>query len=295
MTLLSPGRPVLIDGIAAIAQRYDGFVLDVWGVLHNGVEPYLGVVEALRQLQALDKRVALLSNAPMRADKVAARVNRIGIPRDLFQAVVTSGEEVWQNLASRTDPFYAALGRHCLFLGPPRHDGMLDGLDLVPVPSAEAADFILNTGPDDLDDAATLYRCALETAAARGLPMVCANADLHVMVGGDRLACAGMMATVYEAMGGTVRWHGKPHGSVYAACLDQLGIAERSRILCVGDSLRTDIAGAQAAGLDAMLVGGGIHADELGLAAGAALDPARVVDLLRGRPQPRYVIGHLGW
>ncbi|MGB8842170.1 MAG: TIGR01459 family HAD-type hydrolase [Aliidongia sp.] len=295
MTLLSPSRPVLIDGSAAIAARYDGFVLDVWGVLHNGVAPYPGVVEALRHLHVLGKRVALLSNAPMRADKVAARVERIGIPRDLFQSVVTSGEEVWQNLVSRTDPFYAALGRHCLFLGPPRHDGMLDGLDLVPVPSAGEADFILNTGPDDLDDSATLYRAALETAAARGLPMVCANADLHVMVGGDRIACAGMMATVYEAMGGTVRWHGKPHDSVYAACLAQLGIADRSRILCVGDSLRTDIAGAQAAGLDAMLVGGGIHAEELGLAAGGPLDPARVTALLRGRPQPRYVIGQLAW
>jgi HAD superfamily hydrolase (TIGR01459 family) len=286
---------VLIDGIAAIAECYDGFVLDVWGVLHNGVVPYPGVVEALRHLQMLGKRVALLSNAPMRADKVALRVERIGIPRDLFQVVVTSGEEVWQNLASRIDPFYAALGRHCLFLGPSRHDGMLDGLDLVAVTSANEADFILNTGPDDLDDAATLYRSALETAAARALPMVCANADLHVMVGSDRIACAGMMATVYEAMGGTVRWHGKPHGSVYAACLTQLGIADRSRILCVGDSLRTDIAGAQAAGLDAMLVGGGIHADELGLDAGGTLDPARVAVLLRGRPQPRYVIGQLAW
>ena len=286
---------MLLDGIAPIAERYDGLVLDVWGVIHNGFTLYPGVIEALQQLHARGKRVALLSNAPMRAAKVRARIEKIGVPGHLIQGVMTSGEEVWQNLLSRTDPLYAGLGRRCLFIGSPRHRGMLDGLGLTEVTAPDEADFILDTGPDDLDDEATLYRPALVEAASRGLTMICANADLHVMHGHEMIACAGQLAKVYEALGGTVRWHGKPHGSVYAACLDLLGVADRTRILCVGDSLRTDIAGANAAGLDSLLVAGGIHAEELEVDAGGPLDPARVTALLRDRPQPRYVAPGLMW
>jgi HAD superfamily hydrolase (TIGR01459 family) len=290
VTILAAAPPALLDGIAGLAPHYDGFILDVWGVLHNGMTPYPGVIDALERLQAAGKRVALLSNAPMRAEQVARRIEKIGVPRHLFQAVMTSGEEVWQNLLHRTDPFYAALGRRCLFLGTPRHRGMLEGIGLTEAATPEEADFILDTGPDDLDDACTPVRAMLERAAARGLPMACANADLHVMHGDTLIVCAGQLAKVYEEMGGTVRWHGKPHGSVYAACLELLGIADRSRILCVGDSLRTDIAGANAAGLDALLVAGGIHEAELN-----PLDPARVAAFLEGRPQPRWVAPGLVW
>ncbi len=290
MTVVTAAQPALLDGIAGLAQRYDGFILDVWGVLHNGVAPYPGVVDALERLKAAGKRVALLSNAPMRAEQVAHRIEKIGVPRDLFQKVMTSGEEVWRNLQQRTDPFYAALGRRCLFLGPPRHSGMLEGLGLVEATTPDEADFLLNTGPDELDDACTPFRAALERAAALGLPMACANADLHVMHGDTLIVCAGQMAKVYEEMGGIVRWHGKPHGSVYVACLELLGIADRSRILCVGDSLRTDIAGANAAGLDALLVAGGMHEAEL-----SPLDPARLAAFLEGRPQPRWVAPGLVW
>ena len=290
MTVLAAAPPALLDGIAGLAPRYDGFILDVWGVLHNGVEPYPGVIDALERLHAAGKRVALLSNAPMRAEQVARRIEKIGVPRPLFQAVMTSGEEVWQNLLHRTDPFYAALGRRCLFLGTPRHRGMLEGIGLTEAATPDEADFILDTGPDDLDDACTPVRATLERAAALGLPMACANADLHVMHGDTLIVCAGQLAKVYEEMGGRVRWHGKPHGSVYAACLELLGIADRSRILCVGDSLRTDIAGANAAGLDALLVAGGIHEAELN-----PLDPARVAAFLDGRPQPRWVAPGLVW
>ena len=281
----------LIDGVAAIAPRYDGFILDVWGVLHDGVAPYPGVTDALGHLIAAGKRVALLSNAPMRAATVARRVEAIGVPRALFHEIMTSGEEVWQNLRHRTDPFFAGLGRDCLYFGPPRHRGMLEGLDLVEAASAAEASFILNTGPDDLDDAATLYRLALEDAAGRGLKMVCANADLHVMHGDRLIACAGIMAKRYEEMGGFVSWHGKPYPSVYHACRRLLGIEAPERILCVGDSLRTDIAGAVGVGLDSLLVAGGIHAGEFG----PPLDAALLQDRLGDRPAPRWAIERLVW
>jgi HAD superfamily hydrolase (TIGR01459 family) len=280
-----------IDGVAALASRYDGFILDIWGVLHDGVAPYPGVTDALGHLIAAGKRVALLSNAPMRAETVTRRVENIGVPRALYHAIMTSGEEVWQKLRDRTDPEFAALGRHCLYFGAERHHGMLDGLDLVRVADAAEASFILNTGPDDLDDAATLYRPALEAAARRGLTMVCANADLHVMHGDSLIACAGSMAQRYEEMGGTVSWHGKPYPSVYEATRRLLGIEAPDRILCVGDSLRTDIAGAIGAGLDSLLVTGGMHEGEFGSPLDAALFHARLGD----RPRPRWAIERLVW
>jgi HAD superfamily hydrolase (TIGR01459 family) len=287
--------PAILEGIAGLAPRYDGFILDVWGVLHDGVAPYPGVIDALERLRDSGKRVVLLSNAPVRAGTVRSRLARLGIDSSLFQAIMTSGEEVWRSLSDRTDPFYAALGRRCLFVGPQRHDSMFDGLDLTLVEAPAAADFILNTGPDDLDDDATLYRALLEDAARRRVPMLCANADLHVMQGDTVIVCAGTLARIYEEMGGKVRWHGKPHASVYAACLDLLGPTDRPRILCVGDSLRTDIAGANAAGLDSLLVAGGMHAGDLGAAAGP-LDPDRVRAWLgRHAPQPRWVIASLAW
>jgi HAD superfamily hydrolase (TIGR01459 family) len=287
--------PIMLGGVAPLAQHYDGFILDVWGVLHDGVAPYPGVIDTLERLKACAKRVVLLSNAPVRADRVAHRLETLGVSRHLVDGVMSSGEEVWRSLRDRPDPFYAALGRHCLFLGSPRHRHMLAGNGVIEVATPEAADFILDTGPDDLDDTASLYRNVLEAAAARALPMLCANADLHVMHGDQLIVCAGSLAKIYEAMGGRVRWHGKPHGSVYAACRSMLGIAEAARILCIGDSLRTDIAGAAAAGLDSVLVAGGMHAPDLLSEPGARLDPARLSRLLAGQPMPNYVIATLAW
>jgi HAD superfamily hydrolase (TIGR01459 family) len=243
----------------------------------------------------LAKRIVLLSNAPVRADRVAHRLETLGVSRHLFDGVMSSGEEVWLSLRDRPDPFYAALGRHCLFLGSPRHRHMLEGNGVIEVATAEAADFILDTGPDDLDDTASLYRDVLESAAACALPMLCANADLHVMHGDQLIVCAGSLAKIYEAMGGTVRWHGKPHGSVYTACRSMLGLAEAAHILCIGDSLRTDIAGAGAAGLDSVLVAGGMHAPDLLSEPGGRLDPSRLPALLTGQPMPDYVIDRLAW
>jgi HAD superfamily hydrolase (TIGR01459 family) len=287
--------PLVLDGIADLASRYDAFILDIWGVLHDGINPYPGVVDALERLAAAGKIVGLLSNAPMRAHVVARRVEQIGVPRHLFRHVMSSGEEVWQALHDRTEDFYAALGHDCLWLGPDRHGGMVEGLGLRMVEAPEAASFILNTGPDELDDAATELQPLLRRAAALGVPMVCANADLHVMQGGDQIVCAGQLARVYESLGGVVRWHGKPFPSVYKSCLAQLGIADLRRILAIGDSLRTDIAGAAGMGLDSVLVVGGILAGQLGYEPGGEIDPAALEARFSEGARPTYAIGQLRW
>jgi HAD superfamily hydrolase (TIGR01459 family) len=265
-----------IPGIAAVAPRYDGFILDLWGVIHDGVAPMRGAVDCLRALIAGGKRIALLSNAPRRAEDVVRRIAQIGVPSGTYHHVMSSGEEAWQYLRRRDDPFYAALGRRCLHICSDRDLEIRDGLGLDYVDTAEAAEFILNTGPAGWDDTIEDYAPLLRRALACGLPMVCANPDLVVMHGARMALCAGALAQWYETEGGRVRWHGKPYRSVYDRCLALLGIDDRSRILAIGDSLRTDIAGAAGAGLDSLLIAGGIHAEEFGMSGAREPDFARI-------------------
>ena len=264
----------VIDGMRALAPEYDGFILDLWGVVHDGVAPFPGVLDCMERLIGAGRRLVLLSNAPRRSDDVVRRIARIGVPKRLYHGVMSSGEEAWQHLKHRDEAFYAALGTHCLHIGSERDLEMRDGLDLAFVATPAEADFILNTGPAEWDDTIEDYAPALQAALARGLPMVCANPDLVVIHDGKPALCAGALAEEYERLGGQVRWHGKPYPSVYESCLGLLGISDRSRILAIGDSLRTDIAGASGAGIDSLLIAGGVHAVEF--CTDGALDLERV-------------------
>jgi HAD superfamily hydrolase (TIGR01459 family) len=268
-----------IDGMRALAPAYDGFILDLWGVVHDGAAPFPGVLDCMAKLLGGGKRLVLLSNAPRRAEDVKRRIARIGVPEGLYHGVMSSGEEAWQHLYLREDPFYAALGRRCLHIGSDRDLEMREGLDLAFVETPAEADFILNTGPAEWEDTIEDYAPVLQAAMERGLPMVCANPDLVVIHNGRPALCAGALAEHYEAIGGRVRWHGKPHPSVYDSCIELLGIADRRRLLAIGDSLRTDIAGAAQAGIDSLLIAGGVHAAEF--CVGGKLDLDRVQAAVR--------------
>lgn len=249
-----------LAGFAPLASEYDGFILDLWGVIHDGVAPYPGAAECLAALRAAGKRVVMLSNAPRRAGAIQGQLRKMGIAASEFDGVMTSGEATYLMLRDRPDPWYRALGRAVFHLGPERDRNVLHGLGLEVCDTPDGAGFLLNTGPDDhlnpTDPAA--YDGVLRDCAARGLPMICANPDLEVIRGGVRVVCAGTLAVRYVAMGGEVRSLGKPDPAIYAPVLAMLGVP-RSRVLAVGDALRTDIAGAAAVGVDACWVLGGLH------------------------------------
>ena len=249
-----------LSGFAPLAERYGGFVIDLWGVVHDGVTPYEGAVACLERLDALGKPAVLLSNAPRRAAVAQKGMRAMGIPDALYAGILTSGEVTHIMLRDRTDPWFAALGRRMFHLGPERDRNIFAGLDLEPVAHPAAADFVLNTGPDDQRSPTDIgeYEPTLRDCAAARLPMVCANPDLEVIRGGVAVICAGALARRYEALGGKVRWIGKPDPAVYGPVLKMLGLPA-GRVLALGDALRTDIAGAAAAGIDACWVLGGIH------------------------------------
>ncbi len=272
-----------LTGFSAIAGGYDGFILDLWGVIHDGVTPYPGAVDCLRHLRAAGKRVVLLSNAPRRAHVAQEAMRGMGIPDDLYNGIMTSGEATHLMLRDRTDPWFAGLGNQMFHLGPERDRNVFETLQLTRVDDPAGASFVLNTGPDDLHSTSELadHEAVLQACRAAGLPMICANPDMQVIRGGTRVICAGALTRRYEALGGVARWIGKPDPAIYAPVLAMLGM-ERPRVLAVGDALHTDIAGAAAAGVASCWVLGGIHAAELGgdpkrieaAAAAAGLAPA---------------------
>jgi HAD superfamily hydrolase (TIGR01459 family) len=296
----SPARsaaPPVLAGLRDIANRYDAYILDLWGCVHNGIAPFPGAKDAMKRLKDSGKRVLLLSNAPRRASVIVEQLARIhGIGGDLYDAVLTSGEVAWRALHRRDDAQHAKLGTRALHLGPERDLGMFEGNGIVRATDPASADFVLATGPntDDLDVAAheTLLRAALE----RRLPLVCANPDLEVIRGETRLVCAGAIAERYADLGGTVIYHGKPHAITYRAAMETLGKPDPGRVLCVGDGLRTDILGANRAGLASAFIPGGIHDADLGIRMGETPDPGRVAALLqRFGTTTTYLLPALKW
>ena len=249
-----------LDRFAPIAAEYDGFILDLWGVIHDGVVAYPGAPECLQALRAAGKRIVLLSNAPRRAEPVRAQLRGMGIADTAYDGVMTSGEATYLMLRDRPDPWYAGLGRRVFHLGPVRDRNVLAGLDLDVLPDPEGAGFVLNTGPDDhanpTDPAG--FDAVLQACATQGLPMICANPDLAIIRGGVRVICAGTLAQRYEEMGGIVRSLGKPDPAIYGPVMAMLDVP-LARVLAVGDALRTDIAGAAAMGLDSCWILGGLH------------------------------------
>ncbi|HEX4261841.1 MAG TPA: TIGR01459 family HAD-type hydrolase [Acetobacteraceae bacterium] len=279
-----------LSGFAPLAARYDGFIFDLWGVIHDGVTAYPGAVDCLARVEAAGKPFALLSNAPRRAEPARAAMRAMGIPDAHTARLLTSGEAVHRALRDRADPWFAALGRRVFHLGPERDRNVLAGLDLDLVAAPREASFVLNTGPDDQGDPTSLapFLPVLDACRAADLPMICANPDLEVIRGGVRVICAGLLAQHYTSIGGEVRSLGKPDPAIYAPVLAMLGTTP-ARTLAVGDALRTDIAGAAAAGIDAAWVLGGIHADALAADPGRIEAAAREAGLTPVASLPRFV------
>jgi HAD superfamily hydrolase (TIGR01459 family) len=271
-----------MSGFGALSARYDGFIVDLWGVVHDGIKPYPGVLDCLAQLRDAGKPVVFLSNAPRRADAVGDALTKLGVPKAFYAGIMSSGEAVHIALRDRTEEF-AGLGTRLFHLGPARDRGIFDGLPLVEVDTPAQADFLLNTGPDDImgPQSPDIYAPILQASLAAGLPMVCANPDLEVVRDGQRIICAGLLAEIYQAQGGRVIQRGKPDPAIYGPTLALLGI-ERPRVLAVGDSLRTDMVGAKAAGIDACWVLSGIHALHADLApaeaAAVGINPVAILE-----------------
>ena len=269
-----------LTGFAPLAARFDGLILDLWGVVHDGVRPYPGAVDCLARLRDAGKRVVMLSNAPRRAAPAQAAMRRMGIDDALYTGIMTSGEAVHLALRDRPDAWWVALGSRVFHLGPERDLNVLEGLALERVQRPAEADFVLNTGPDDHRNPTEMaeFEPVLRDCAAARLKMICANPDLEVIRDGRRVLCAGALALRYVELGGDVRSLGKPDPAIYGPVLDLLDLP-KDRVLAVGDALRTDIAGAAAIGVASCWVLGGLHGEAMDDGPDAARDAVRAACL----------------
>jgi HAD superfamily hydrolase (TIGR01459 family) len=254
-------------GVEELVDQYDGFILDQWGVLHNGKVAYSGVSDCLSELHRRGKKLIILSNSSRRKDATLATLPSIGIDKSLIMSAVTSGEQAFKVISKK----YAK--KKCLLLG---WDDSADKSRSVPyfetlgiiLAEASEADFVLahgtqliKTGKESIvtelysqgEEALSLYERHFRIAVARDLPMVCANPDFIAIDAGGKRWVTGTLARRYEELGGRVSYHGKPHREHFEDCIEELGVA-RERIVHVGDSLHHDIKGANAVGIDSIFV-----------------------------------------
>lgn len=251
----------ILAGLSDIADDYDAYIIDLWGVIHDGVTLYPGVLNCLEKIAATGKPYAMLTNAPRRSDAVRRGMDGMGVADELCPIIMSSGEATHLGLLERREAWFEGVKPSYVHIGPDRDDGLFDDLDLQKIESVSDAGLIVNTGPWGDEETVADYEVLLQQGAAAGVKMVCANPDLEVIRGGRRIICAGALAKRYEELGGDVLYYGKPYPPIYESCLHLMGNPDPARVLAIGDSLKTDIAGACNLGMGSVLVIGGIHGD----------------------------------
>jgi HAD superfamily hydrolase (TIGR01459 family) len=268
--------PPSISGLADLAGRYDAVLSDVWGVVHNGVEAFPGAVDALTQYRQAGGKVVFITNAPRPSGPIVQMLEKLGVQRSAYDAIVSSGD------ATRT-MIGKYRGKAIHHVGPPTDDDALyEGLD-VHRSSAEEAEVVVVTDLDTDDDTPEMYRERARLWLKRRLPMICANPDRVVEHGDKIIYCGGALGDLYAAMGGMVLMAGKPYQPIYEEAFRLAEEAagrklDKSRVLAIGDSVRTDATGAAQFGIDLLFVTGSIHAAELD--AFGKPDPQAIVDLV---------------
>lgn len=246
-----------LSGLSELADQYDCFLLDIYGLLHNGMRVNPGTIQCLRELQNAGKQVCLFSNTPRRSENASNDQMRFNIQPSMYNHIVTAGE------SARVELIEKYQGKKVLFFGNDHFAGSMENLGMLKVQSVDQADFILNCIPGTFDLNESELTALLHEAKNRQLPMVCANPDLVVHIGETLHTCAGTYAAFYESIGGSVSWHGKPYRNIYDMAFSLLDQPDKSRVCALGDALRTDVRGACNYGIDSIWCLSGIHWEEL--------------------------------
>jgi HAD superfamily hydrolase (TIGR01459 family) len=286
----------IVPALSAIADRYSAVFCDLWGCLHNGREAFPAAVAALSDFRVKGGAVVLLTNAPRPREQVAEQLDQLGVPRDCWDVVVTSGD------AARVAMQKGAVGRKVHFIGYEKDATIFEPMQIVQepveltrVPLSEA-EGIVCTGPEDPYADPEVYRPQFLEAKARGLKLMCFNPDVVVDYGDRRQWCAGALARLYTEMGGESLYFGKPHPPIYNLARRRLADLGRSvpdsEILCIGDGIHTDVAGALGEDLDVLFITGGLAARETKTT--EQPDPEALRDFLEAEGlTPSHAVGFL--
>jgi HAD superfamily hydrolase (TIGR01459 family) len=259
---MSVSAPPFTTHFSTLASAYDVVLCDVWGVVHNSLVAFADACTALTRFRRQGGTVVLITNAPRPAEVVMTLLDELEVPRAAYDAIVSSGDVTRAIIAARA-------GQRAFHVGPGRDVPIFDGLD-APLAPIESADYVVCSGLfDDTTESPQDYKALIAAMRERGLTMVCANPDIVVERGDKLVYCAGAIADLYAAAGGSVLYAGKPFRPIYEQALAVARAVRgretaHGRVLAIGDSVRTDLKGAAGFGIDCLFVTAGIHAGELG-------------------------------
>jgi HAD superfamily hydrolase (TIGR01459 family) len=289
---MSSALPPLIPHFSTVAPNYDVLLSDVWGVVHNGIVAFPTACDALMRARARGATVILITNAPRPSEAVKRQIDQLHVPHEAYDAIVSSGDVTRSVIQSRP-------GESLFHMGPERDHSIFGGLNVKFAP-LESADYVVCSGlVDDETETPDDYRARLEMMLKRKMFMLCGNPDVVVERGDKLVYCAGAIADMYRTMGGDVLYAGKPYLPIYDMALAKAAAAAGKtvpldRVLAIGDSVRTDLTGAHAAGIDFLFVTSGIHAEELGGRDEPDAQALKKIFTAAG-DMPKAVMRHLVW
>jgi len=287
------------QGISDISDSYSGFIIDQWGVLHDGDKPFDGVVDCLKELKNRGKYVIILSNSGKTADANKERMKAIGIGPSLYNEIVTSGEMTWQGLSNQDYGVFENIGKKCYLISRGGDRSIVEGVDLEIVDDPALADFLLISGSDAPQKTIEDYEPALRAAARKQLKAICANPDSRGLMKGSSIMGPGAIAHRYKDFGGVVHYIGKPHMPIFHHCIRKM--QERDiypgQTIVIGDAMAHDILGGSTANIDTCLVKDGLHRAVFQ----GAKSPAEIEKKLNNlaaqhnNVRPDYLVNRLQW
>lgn len=287
------------EGISDISDSYAGFILDQWGVLHDGEKAYDGVIDCLKELKARKKHVLILSNSGKRALENKERLKKLGIGPSLYDQIITSGEMSWQGMNDQDTKPFVGLGQKCYLISRGGDRSIVDGLDIEVVDDIKNATFLLVSGADSPEKTLEDFEPTLKQAARMGMPMLCANPDSRGVMGSQNIMGPGTLARRYQDFGGVVDYIGKPHQPIFQHCIKILQAKEiyPGQTIMVGDAMAHDILGASLVNIDTCLVQTGLH-EAMFQKAKTPTELDKTIHNLAiqyNNVRPKYLVSHLHW
>jgi HAD superfamily hydrolase (TIGR01459 family) len=286
-------------GISDISDSYTGFIIDTWGVLHNGHHAHESAIECLRELKARNKYVMLLSNTEERADEIAAALKAMGIDPSLYNSVITSGELLWQGLKHQNTDGFQNLGTSCYLIGGERTRNFLKSIPIDVVNNIADAGFLVIAGWDQLDMTPNAYDDILREAVRRRLKTICVTPDSRALMGMNYTTGTNQITRRLQEFGGVIHFIGKPYRPIFMQAIKTLHQNDiyPGQTVMVGDAMAHDILGASLVNMDTCLVRDGMHA---GLFR-PATTPGELNKLLNmliaqyNHVKPTYLVDKLKW
>ena len=275
---------IKLKSLKEIEDKYDIFFIDLWGVIHNGLQLFESIENVLNRLKKKNKVIFFITNAPRRSFVIADQLNDFGLSKNFYDRIISSGEITWLSLKKNYEK------KKCFMIGPPRDYHLVEGLDIEVVEDySNGVDIIINTGPWGDDDILENYTDLLNSLIKFNSLMICSNPDKTVIRGKNFMICAGLLAEYYEKIGGKVIYYGKPHSNIYEFCYKL--IEGENKILVIGDSLENDIKGANLQKLDSVLITDGIHRE---VNNNKDIDKEKLDDLIKKKNiKPKFVMRKL--